>query len=339
MLDVVSMTQKHIQKAKFTVAASDIQNHVAFNSLLKKKRVAIKSGNAIQWQVMTKHGGAAKVTGLFAQDDVNYVSVMQTANIPWRHVTTNYAIDEIMIAMNSKPAQIVDLVKVGRIQAFIGLAELMEELFWTDTAAADTDNPLGVPYYIVRNASAGFNGGNPTYDATNGAANLDSSTYTRWANWTDRYVSVTKTDLIRRLRKAAVFTKFVNPVAAPTYSTGDDRGLYTNYDVVGALEEKLEDQNDNLGNDIASKDGKTVFRGTPITHVPYLDSAAGQAAQDPIYGINWGDFKVAILHGRWLKELGPFRAAHNHTVAETHIDASYNLMCTDRRKQFILDVA
>ena len=110
-----------------------------------------------------------------------------------------------------------------------------------------------------------------------------------------------------------------------------------NYDVLGTLEEVLEDQNQNLGNDIASKDGRTLFRGVPCVHVPYLDSAAGQASQDPVYGIHWGTFKVAILKGEWLHELEPIRSPRSPRMIETHFYSSHNLICQDRRRQFILD--
>lgn len=341
VLDMAKTTQKNLGKMKFTVAASDLQDHIAFNSLLRRRRVTFQSGTDVQWNVMTKHSGAASVTGLFALEDVAYSSVMQIANVPWRHVKTYYIIDERLVKMNSGPSKVVDMVEKGRADAVVGLAELMEGKFWEDTPAANTDDPLGVPYYIVRNASAGFNGGNPTYDSTNGAGNLDSDTYSRWKNYTDRYTNITKADLIRRWRKAATFTKFRNPRGMPgnDYSSGDRRGYYTNYDVIGTLEEVLEDQNQNLGNDIASKDGRTVFRGTPVTWVPYLDSEASQASQDPVYGIDWGTFKVAILRGEWLNELEPIRSPRSPRVIEVHTYCTYNLVCYDRRRQFVIDKA
>jgi len=226
ILDMVKTTMKNLGKFKFTIAASDLQEHVAFNSLLRKKRVTFQSGSEIQWNIMTASSGTASVTGLFAVEDVAYKSVMQVAHVPWRHTKGYWIIDERMVAMNRTPSKVVDLSKKGRIDAIISYAELLEPLFWEDTAAANTDDPLGVPYYIVRNSSAGFYGQNPTYASTAGAANLSSATYPRWRNWTDRYTYITKADLIRRWRKAATMTKFRNPVGVRNadYSTGADVG-------------------------------------------------------------------------------------------------------------------
>lgn len=339
VLDLAITTQKNLGKMKMTIAASDLQEHVAFNALLRKKRVSFESGTDVQWNVMVKHSGAAAVTGLFAVEDVAYQSVMQVANVPWRHTRTYFMIEERVIAMNRTPAKVLDEYKKGRTDAVIAYAELMEKKFWEDTAAASTDDPLGVPYYIVRNSSTGFYGGNPTYASSVGAGNLSSATYDRWRNYTDRYTNVTKADLIRRWRKAATLTGFRNPTGVNNadYSTGDDKGYYCKYDVLATLEEVLEDQNQNLGNDVASKDGRTLFRGTPVTHVPYLDSAAGQTDQNPIYGINWGVFKVAILRGEWMNELKPMRLPNSPRTIVVWTFCTHNLVCYDRRKQFILD--
>lgn len=341
VLDMAITCQDNLGKMKMTIAASDLQEHVAFNALLRKKRIEFSGGSNLQWNVMTKHSGAAAVTGLFAIEDVAYESVLQTAAVPWRHTRTYFMIDERMVAMNRTPNKVLDEYKKGRVNAIISYAELMEQKTWEDTPAANTDDPLGVPYYIVRNASAGFNGGNPTYASSAGAGSLDSATYTRWRNYTDRYTNITKADLVRRWRKAATLTQFRNPVGVnhASYDTGDDKGYYTNYDVVGTLEEVLEDQNQSLGNDIASKDGRTLFRGRPVTHVPYLDSAAGQAAKDPVYGINWGEFKVGILSGEWMNELKPIRLPSSPRVIVIWTFCTHNLICYNRRKQFIIDKA
>ena len=46
----------------------------------------------------------------------------------------------------------------------------------------------------------------------------------------------------------------------PTYSTGDDYGIYTNYSVLGEMTQILEAQNENLGTDVAPMEGQVVFR-------------------------------------------------------------------------------
>jgi len=335
IVDLITITQRDLGRLRWTDLSYDLQEYVALPSILQKEKVTYSSGYGMQWNVMTGTSGATRDVGLYEVDSVNVSDVMTTANIPWRHMTTNYAIERREISMNTGPAQIVDLVKIRRHDAMVDLAKHLETRFWSkpDTSA-DNLKIYGVPYWIVYNATEGFNGGNPSGFAS-GAAGIDSTTTPNWSNWSAQYTNVSSTDLIRKWRKAATFTKFMAPQPSPSYGTGARYGYYTNYDVIGPLEEVLESQNDNLGNDIASKDGKLLFRQIPVTWVPFLEDRAG----DPIYGINWGQFKPAFLSGEYLREEGPVKASNQPTVFQTHVDLTMNIMCTDRRSNFVLATA
>ena len=334
IVDLVKTTQRELGEMKWTEIATDIQEHVALPNLLSSEKVAFDSGYGIQWNLMIDHSGAARDTGLYAVDNVNVQDVMATAVIPWRHVTTSYAIERREIAMNREPRRIVELVKVRRADAMIGLAEHMERRFWQAPAAPGDDRIYGVGYWAVYNATTGFNGQNPA--GFSDVAGLDSSSadYSRWRNFTAQYTNVDQTDLIKKWREAAVKTNF-KPLAAaavPTYNGGDRYGYYVNYNVLGELEEQLRQQNDNLGNDIAPKDGQVIFRRVPVTYVPYLDSASG----DPVYGINWGVFQPVFLSGEYMRETGPETASNQHTVMNTFVDCTLNIRCTNRRRLFVI---
>ena len=325
IVDLITITQKDLGKMRWTDLSYDLQEYVALPSLLQKEKVAYGSGYGMQWNVMTGTSGATKDVGLYEVDSVNVADVMTTGSIPWRHMTTNYAIERREIAMNTGAAQIVDLVKIRRHDAMVDLAKHLESRFWAkpDTSA-DNLRIFGVPYWICYGSGTqGFNGGNPSGFSA-GAAGLDSATYTSPG-----------TDLVAKWRKAATFTNFKAPQAAPAYGQAARYGYYTNYAVISELENLIGGQNDNLGYDIASMDGKVVFRGTPVNWVPHLESFAG----DPIYGINWGQFKPAFLSGEYLREEGPVKASNQHTVFQTHLDLTMNIMCTDRRSNFVLATA
>ncbi len=333
--DLITTTQRDLGKMRWTEIATDLQEHVAMSQILNKEKVQFGSGQAIQWNVMTGTSGASKNVGLYEVDQVNVADVMTTATIPWRHTTTNYAIERREIAMNRSPAAIVSLVKVRRSDALIDLAGLMETNFWNDPAN-DNLTPFGVPYWAAYTSGTdGFLGGNPT-NYTGGAGGLDTATFPRWNNYCFTYTSVTKTSAVREWRRAATFTGFKSPLmglpgSMPDYNRGNRYGYYTNYNVIGPLEEALEAQNMNLGNDIASKDGQLVFRQNPVVWVPQLENATG----DPIYGLNWGVFYPCFLSGEYMHEEGPAKASNQHTVFQTHIDMTYNFKCTNRRLIFV----
>lgn len=334
--DLIKTTQRDLGRMKWTDISYNLQEYIALPMILQREKVSFQSGYGIQWNVAVATSGAAKDTELYATDSVNVSDVMQTANIPWRHVTTNYAIERREIAMNRAPAEIVDLVRIRRNDAMIDMAKHLEERFWTKPAtSSDNQRMYGIPYWIVYpgtvSGNGSFAGTNPS-GFSSGAGNLSSTTYPAWANWASTYTAVTSTDLIRKWRRAATFTNFKAPVPSPSYATGNQYGYYTNYNVIGPLEEALEAQNDNLGNDIASKDGRLLFRQVAVTWVPYLEANTA----NPVYGINWGCLKPAFLAGEYMREEGPNAASNQHTVFVTHVDTTLNLMCTNRRMNFVL---
>ncbi len=335
--DLVALTQRDLGRMKWSDISLSLQDYVAMPNLLRTEKVEFGSGQGIQWNVQVRNAGLARNVGLYETDTVNVQDVMVQANIPWRHTTVSYAIERREIAMNREPARIVELVKVRRHTALNDLAELMEQNFWTKpTDSTDEVKPFGVPYWIVKNTSTGFNGTNPS-GFTSGAGAVSSSTYTNWANYTAQYTAVSKDDLVRKVRAAAAKTNFKAPNPYASYERGQSPrfGHYTNYDVLGPLEELLEAQNQNLGNDLASKDGATLFRRVPVMWVPYLDSDTS----DPWYGIDWSVFYPCFLSSEYMNEMTMPPSDRQHTVVNTHIDNSYNFKCVDRRHNFVVSLS
>lgn len=329
--DLIANTLRDLGEMHFTEIATDLQDHTAQRILLKKESITLTSGTAVQWNVLVNHSNSAANVGLFATDNVNVVDGMVQANIPWRHVTTNYAIERREVAMNRSPRKIVDLLKERRIMAMIALAELMEANFWNFPLATDSNTPFGVPYFVTKNATEGFNGGIPS--GYSSVAGLSPTTYPRWNNWTYQYGAVSKDDFIRHARQAATKILFKPPVdGIPTFNTGDKFFYGTTYTVIGQLEEACEAQNENLGNDLASRDGQVIFRRLPVTWVPKLDADT----TNPFYMLNFGVMKNYILSGEWLKETAIPITPGQHTVASQHVDCSHNLVCKDRRRQAVL---
>lgn len=135
------------------------------------------------------------------------------------------------------------------------------------------------------------------------------------------------------MRTASRKTNFRSPLSHAVPNLGAmQNGIYTNSDVIGLLEEVLETQNMNLGNDIASKDGRTLFKGTPITYAPKLDSDTS----DPVYMLDWKTLAVGVMAG-WENNLTkPYQVADMHNVRRVDLDCSTNMICTDLRQQAVI---
>jgi hypothetical protein len=213
--------------------------------------------------------------------------------------------------MNRQPRRILDILKIRRIDAMISLTELMETAFWSFPTSTDDVTPYGIAYWIVKagmSTTGGFNGTLQSGYTTVGGVN--PTTYPRWRNWNCQYTVVSKDDLIRKWREAATKTDFTPPVdGIPTFNTGDQYGFYSNYAVIGALEEVLEAQNDDLGEDVASMDGRAVFRRSPVNYVPKLDADT----TGPVYGHELGHFQN--VHPQRLVAA---RGQHQHGAGSAH---------------------
>lgn len=332
--DILVSTQKDLGKMKWTDYASSMQEYVAFRKLFRKEQAKFDSGQSLQWNVQVAGSGNARMTTLYGRDNINVADTLKTASVPWRHSTSAMAYDEREMAMNRGANKIVSLMESKRVDMMIGIAELLEDEFWTKPAtSADEEHLYGVFTFVTYNATEGFNGGNPT-GFTSGYGGLNSTTYARHRNWSGQYTNVDKDDLITMWRKAATFTRWMPPTDIPQYGSSQRYGYYTNYNVLGPLERALEDQNDNLGNDVASKDGKVLFRSVPVTWVPRLEE--NDMVTDPIVGLDWSEIKIVFLTEAYMRETKPLRAPEQHNVWNIFWDCSLQVRCTNKRKQILL---
>ncbi|MEM9082596.1 MAG: phage major capsid protein [Planctomycetota bacterium] len=343
---LAKVTLAELGENKWTDIALDLQEYCILPKLLKKNKVQIESGESIEKRVKTGNSGNAKMVGLYGVDQTNEGTDWAVSNIPWRHAEASWVLDKRKISMNRQPRRIVSLVKGARHGAMSDLAELMEDQGWSSTLAAK--DSYGIPMWITVPASYtadGFTGANPS--GFSSGIGLDSTAQgnENWKNWHGQYASVTKSDLIRRMRESSHKTHFKAPVPHDSYegskdSYSDNYGYYTDYDTLELLTEEAEKQNDNLGMDVAPADGKVVFMRRPITWVPKLDNItvfSGHA--NPIFGVCWDCMEYTFLEGEYMRESAPAVKSGQHNVVESFVDLTFNLNCTNRRRNFVLTKA
>lgn len=330
--DIVTATLPALNKGKFTQIAQDFTRYVV-GRLLKQRKVGFQSGYQIQFRAITRDSGAARMVGLYEEIVPNVVNVLTYGSIPWRHTNTHWAWERRQALFCRDESEIVDLLTSQRFASLLSLAVLMEREFWNKpTDSTDTTEIFGIPYWIVKNAVDGFNGGNPTgFDA--GAGGLSTTTYPNWKNYTFTYDSVSKVDLVRPWRMAFEKCGFESPVDITDLrmGRGNDYQFFTVLDTKQKIEELGEAQNENLGKDIASMDGQVVFRRCPILWAQQLEADT----TNPIYGINWGYLRPVFLKGDFMTEQGPFTPSHQPNVREVHVDITWNVACYDRRRQMV----
>jgi len=340
--DLTKSTQKDLGWLKFGQIAQRRQHYEAFDRLFRKDRVQVDGSTGIKRTLMLDHSGAAKHVGLHATDNVNIGDVLATMEETWAHTQTYYGWERREVLENIGKGKIVDLMDVRRTDGMLSLIELIEDAFWDKPAtSADKITPKGVPYWIVWNATEGFNGGDPAGFAA-GAGGITTASQRRWKNYSGAYVAITRSDLIRKMKKSYRQTRFMSPISVPDFrrGKGDQYRHYMNDTSIGAFEEAIEEQNDNLGTtevapvgsrDVSSMDGVPTFRRNPMIWVPKLD----EDASDPIYSINWSTFGIYFLKGDYLRESDPALVANQHNDWVVFIDLTWQPVCVDRRRNSV----
>jgi len=331
--DLVLWTQEQlIKRGAFVDLTTDLSDYVAVREMWGSHKKQFKGGLDWRFDALMDHNHSARAVALYETDGSGINDAGVSGKVGPRFINANYTYDVLEPELQSDEITVVNYVKSKYTQMMVSFYEYLEEVCWGKPAdSSDLKTPFGVAYWVVKNATEGFNGGNPA-GFTDGRAGISTTTYPRWANWTGTYGAVSKEDLIRKMRRSVRKTKFISPLTKNEPTLGAERnGIYTTDNVIGLIEEALEAQNMSLGSDIASQDGRALFKGTPVTYAPYLDADS----TDPVYMLNWKWLAIGVLEG-WNENLSkPQVVAGKHTVRRVDLDASLNMVCTNLRKQAV----
>ena len=278
--------------------------------------------------LMNNLAGAARHVGFNATDETTIQDVVTQLQVDWRHLQTSWGVIYQETLMNRGERLIFNILKPRRAAAMIDLVEELESAAWSSPAAGDKVLPYGLPYYVVKNATQGFNGGLPSGHTTVAGVNItDTPTY---QNWTDTYAAISKADLVKKARKAHRKCRFKSPITIQDYRSdmGERYRVYVNEETLSEIEDIGEAQNESLGRDIASMDGTMVFRNHPILWVPQLDSDT----QNPWYMVDHSTFTPVCLTGDYLRESMAERHPDQHNTVEILLDQTYDYVCSGRRR-------
>lgn len=344
--DLVLLTLNDLDRLNFEQIAQNLQDYTMMSRWLKNDHINFDDGIGIVKNLMNNLQGAAAHTGITDTDSVDIPDLMKTMRVPWVHAQTKWGYHyQTDVLMNRGKSMIVKVIEPRRLGAMVDLAEELEVKAWTLKAFANETEPLGVPAWVVftDQATAGFVGtGLPS-----GYTSLASMTdFTNFKNWSSKYTTVSKTDLIPKMRTGHRKTRWRSPVtkAEMESSLVENRRYYMNETTTSSMESIGEAQNENLGrdvapytvgtgNDVRNDGGFLTFRKHPMEWVPQLDdTAVFTSPANPIYQIDHGVFKVACLKGDYLREGKPIMAPNQHNFFRIFVDITYAIYCFNRRK-------
>src|SRR3990167_4188128 len=184
---------------KFQNIASTIQYCEIFSRWFKKDKVTFESGRGIQKNLLNRlNTAAARHVGLMDSDAVSNIDVMDQLTVDWVHAETHWVlIYQTDILMNSGKSSIVDTIKMKRASSLIAFVEMLEEKAWgSPPSSSNKVLPWGLKYWVVTNATTGFNGGAPSGHTTVGGVSLTDSP--NFKNYTAQYTTANKTDLVSK---------------------------------------------------------------------------------------------------------------------------------------------
>ena len=338
--DIAINTLADLDEGKLTDNMTKYQSTIALKKVIKDK-VKKKTGKALNFNIITDHNNSAESVGLAYTVNPRIKSALNSGTVPWRHVRWDYAWEYTLIAMNGAPREILNFMKTQRMMGTASGIVKFEQMLWRAPVLANTDDWYGIPYWIVKSATAftagpggnfGFNGLTPQDHTTVGG--IDPVTEERWRNYAEPYTAVNADDLVKKMRRAMHYTEFEPIVDEIDQHAGTkpDRAVYCNWQTLEPLEVLLKGQNDNLGMDLDPTGGKAMLRRVKLQAVRELD----EDTTNPVYGVDWETLEVYGLRSRWMHEDRFAKKPDQPSTGFANVHCSGNTVCYDRRRNWVL---
>lgn len=333
--DQVIGTQRKLGRLKVSQIAQALTDYPLVRIMLKKEQRLYRSGRGIQIQLFDRLSSSAQMVGLMDEQVASFGDHLRQMTTDWVHSSANYSMEYRQdVLMNRGESKISDIIKIKRTAMLLNMVELLDEKGWAaPTSSTDLLNPRGIPYWIVTNATQGFNGSAHANIGGATVGGIDTDVVTNFKNWTDTYVDVTYADAVRAMRLAFMKIKFRSPENIAEYRANDKFRIHVNDQTKLDFDDIATGQNDNLRSDVAMFDGTSVFKRIPIGHVPQLDSDT----TNPIFMLNHGTFFFAVLKGDFFRQTHE-KAPYQPNMTTHSVWLTWNGVCVDRRRNAVIYV-
>ena len=328
-------TLRDLGRMKLTDLMSSLQHHKTIKAMTAPGRIkTFGGGKEFQFNLQYQTSGTARSVGLGYTAVTNIRDTTAQGNHPFRHGTFNYSFEDRELLFNRGGAEIFDVLDTRRRSAFADWVEHEELKVWRCPASSDVDSPHGIPYWVVKNNTVGFNGGAPSGYTTVGGINPSTGVGGKWKNYSGQYTAITEADLVDKMETAMDLTKFepLTDQGPSDYNTGDKYVLFCNQATRQGFKRIAKSFNDSLGFDLDPAAGKVMFRRVGIEWIAKLD----EDTTNPVYGINFGVFKTAVLKGDWMHETKIDKNPLQPRMKSVHVDCTRNYYTYDRRRHFVL---
>ena len=341
----------YMDKGSFQDISAEISKFIVMPYLLTRKggMKEMSNGMGVEQLLMTDFGGRSRWVGEFEEDVHTLIDHLKKMKVYFKLLNDSIIYTKTMVVENKGDARIANVFQPAVRALWLRVAHTMEENFFETPDPAATLTPWGLKYWIVKNATAGFNGGYPTGFTRIAEVNLTEAP--TFKNYTDAYVAATKADLVLKMKRATNKAKWVSPHPMPDFKgdTSDNQIILVNEDTSEAIETIGEGQNENLGRDIAPYAVQNGFKGTGIRmnddsfltyrRKPIITTEMlNDDTSDPVYGLDMDTFHALTFAGENMV-LGDFvnmAAGKQHRVWVANLDHKAQYICVNRRNNFVI---
>jgi len=350
ILDMLEATRVHTVKETFVDISDDLQEYIVVPYLLTQRGgLKIMSGGVgVEHMLMVENGGFSRWVDEFAESTGSIIDHLKKMKVDFCLLNDSVSYTKGELIDNKGEDRLQNIIIPRNRAMRLRIAKTMERDFFGTPSATDTLTPWGLKYWIVKNATTGFYGGYPTGFTRVGNINLTE--VPNFKNYTAEYTSITKADLITKMRKAHRATNWKSP-RTDKGVTGDAkpnrRLILTCEDVLEGLENVGEAQNENLGRDMApytagqngpmglmkTGDGDITFKRNPIIHARYLDDDT----TDPLYGMDMSTFFAMTKKGDNM-DMGEYeKHPTQKRVYTADIFHRHQVICLNRRNNWVIN--
>ncbi len=331
--DVVAGTLARLDKGHYQQIAQSLQEYMVVPKWLKKHKKQYSSGYKIKANQVFRSSSPARMSGFTDPIGNNIPDLLSSMEVPWKHADTYFVVVyQTDICMNSGPEEIVNIIKVRDADSYLSLAGTLEaQVFGTAPAVADETAIYGLKYWLVQNATAGFNGGLPNDHTTVGGVNI--TTNSTFKNYTATFPSITDRNFMPVVRTALRKINFKSPSSPEQMRTfGENYTIYTNEEGLSGLEALADKRNDNPGRELLPFWNGVRVRGNECVRVPYLDADTNK----PFYFVNHETFYPVVLKGDDMRQTVQKAWGDQINLTRTILQITLNILCIDRRRNAVI---
>jgi len=337
--DLVVSTITKYEKKGVVDLYQTLQSYKARSVIGKMKQEECPS-HTYAWNVVVASNNAAEMVGLGATGNPTIANLQAQASVNFKRARTHWAYDDEEMSLNDGgETRIVNMIKVRQMDAMRDLADIMERQWWGRPSGTSDDlSMFGIKYWLVQNATSGFNGSVPGGGYTT-VAGLNPTTYTTWRNYTGAFAAVDIANFVNLLDEASYKCDFEPPVEFANIGGAGElkHAYYTTFETQRAMTRLMETRQDNIGPesapDLGRYFGKGVYRSVPVIAVPYLDN---NTSNNPFYGISFDTWKYMYAPGWKQKTYRPEKDPNQPTMNVVWVYSQGNFVCINRRRNFVL---